>query len=132
LTSLTSIDTVAGAEVACPSNTVKVNVSGPKKSAFGVYVTVAPSRVSNAVASLPNLEHEGVQVGIAAREDDRQRRVSTPRPSPGQPSGLVHHPRSTVTVPVAEHRGSGWPAVVAVVAHRVRERRRSANPGSGV
>ena len=36
LTSLTSIDTVAGGEVASPSETANVNVSVPKKSARGV------------------------------------------------------------------------------------------------
>ena len=39
-TSVTTIDTVAGADSACPSDTVNVNASVPKKSAAGVYEAV--------------------------------------------------------------------------------------------
>ena len=76
LTGITAMSTVAGAEVACPSLTVKVTASSPFQSASGVKLHDPPA-VHTRVPCAGRSRHEGelVAIDVAAGEREQHRRV---------------------------------------------------------
>ncbi len=113
LTSPTSIVTVAGGDVASPSETANVNVSGPKKSARGVYTRsgAVPESVP-----LPGLSTTKVSGSPSGSLPPRLIGVGTSSTSSSDAAsatgGWFGASRCTVTVPVEAHNASSTPSVV--------------------
>ena len=133
LTSLTTIFTVAGTDVVCPSNTVNVKASLPKKSGAGVYVRSGAVPDNVPCAGAPTEYVIGSPSGSDPDTANETAVSSTASTVAAFATGGWFADCVTVTdtIPSA-HRGSGCPFVVPSSHTRYVNDAAPANPGSGV